>query len=365
MHIGFVMANYPPHSGGVQKHASSLARELRSKGHSVTVFNLEPVGQRTDDGVPVIGLGRHAAVGDIAALPSAGPAWRLARQLQRRQVTHVSVHTRFFPATWLGLLAARRAGLPTVLTEHGGGPVETGSSTVRAATRAIDKSMGHWSWRNADDLIAVSGRSAAFVRRESGRSTRVCGNGIDVDWWSPSGRVVDAPKLVFVGRLVNEKGWRAFLRIAVNTPPSVHCEVLGGGPDLPDLTRAVSELGLADRVRVHGHTTAESVREALSGAVLVNPSTAAEGLQTTLIEGVAAGARVVTYDVGGAQECASVGPATWIAPVGDEAKLQEAALEALGTTWVRPVSLERFEWSSVAEEYLSAFTRAESAVKGA
>jgi glycosyltransferase involved in cell wall biosynthesis len=355
MHIGFVVGNYLPHSGGVQNHVASLAQQLKREDVEVTVFNVEPEGERLVAGIPVIGLGRHAAVGDIAAFPNPGSAVGLPRKLTETGVSVVSVHTRFFPATWLGIAAARRAGIPSVLTEHGGGHVQAAGAITRGATLAIDKSVGRWAWRSADALLAVSQRSADFIHSQSGRRAAVCGNGIDVDWWRADGPVTDVPRLVFVGRLVPEKGWRTFVDLARSVPSDVDIRILGDGPDMAALRTEISRSGLVDRIEVLGHASAEEVRHHLRGAVLVNPSVASEGLQTTLLEGAAAGARIVTYDVGGASETQSTGAQVWIVGRGDSTGLASGIRAALASRWTPAQGLDRFSWGEVARRYMSAF----------
>lgn len=364
MHVAFVVANFPPHQGGVEKHTLSLARTLSQKGHAITVYALEARGTRVESGIPVIGMGRYLDVSGTLASPSPRDALRLAGELRAREVTHVSVHTRFFPATWLGIVAARRAGVPSVLTEHGSGHPRAGGRAMRAAALVVDKSVGVWAWRSADEVLAVSGKVADFVRVQSGTDAAICGNGVDTRWWAPADPVTDKRRVVFVARLVPEKGWRTFLDVASRSAPDVQFLLLGDGPDRWKVERALRDEGLQDRVTFLGHSEPEVVRDALRGSVLLNPSTAAEGLQTTLIEGLAAGARIVTYDVGGAAECVASGGATWVVPTGDSTGLVQALGEALHSEWSPPRELERFSWEHVAEAYVDGFNRASRARLG-
>lgn len=352
MHIAFVVANYPPHTGGVERHVATLASVLQRRGIRVSVFNVEPRGGRFQEGVRVVGLGRHLEVGGVAALPSADALRVVPRALRNESVTHVSVHTRFFPATWLGLLSGRRVGLPVTLTEHGGGPVASGGDLLRVATRGIDRTAGTWAFRRAGALLAVSERSADFVEELSGRRPLVCGNGIDVRWWAPEGPVASRRKLVFVGRLVQEKGWRAFLDILDELPTDVSGVVLGSGPDEKAAAAEVARRGLEGRVAFLGEADPGRVREELRGAVYVNPSTAAEGLQTTLLEAACAGARVATYDVGGAAEVRTAGAAIEVVQPGDIRGLGRGIGALMHRDWRAAPGLWEYEWSRVADHYV-------------
>lgn len=352
MRLAFVVGNYPPHLGGLENHVRSLAGELTRVGVRITVYNVE-AGTRTMDGVPVIGLGRHFDVSGVVAFPSRGATSFLERDLTDRGITHVSTHTRFFPATWLGIKVARGLGLPVLLTEHGGGHVRTGGIVPRLGARVIDSTMGRHALRSATEVLAVSRVAADFVKAMSGRTAPVCGNGIDLPRW----RATSAPRprrnLVFAGRLVREKGWREFLAVAATMPRDVTALVAGDGPDARDVPAEVARLGLTGRVSISGEIPADRLRDQLAGSVYVNPSVAAEGFQTTLLEAAVAGARVATYPVGGSDEVFAGGVVGGIAPSGDVTALARIARQALDLEWIEPTLLERYSWPAVARVYLA------------
>ncbi|MGN6637223.1 MAG: glycosyltransferase family 4 protein, partial [Oryzihumus sp.] len=252
LHVLFVVTNYPPHRGGVEQHVSSLAHRLVARGAAATVVCLgEQDGVRDDEGVLVHTLRRRLDVGDVLALPEP-LAWRRLAGSLADGATHVSTHTRFFPMSWLGLRLARRAGLPLVHTEHGSDHVRTPSAVVNAGALAVDRTMGRSVLRGATEVLAVSDRVADFVRRLSGRHAEVFGNGVDVASWRGTGPVEPAPRLVFVGRLVDEKGWRAFLDVAARLAgevPGLTAVLAGDGPR----RGAVEAQGRSHEQRGGGH----------------------------------------------------------------------------------------------------------------
>lgn len=356
MHVAFVVANYPPHVGGVETHVHAVAKQLRLLGHGLTVYHLEQVGVRVHDGIPVVGIGRRLMVGDVWAFPERGVVRFLSADFRRRGITHVSTHTRFFPATWAGLLAAQQARLPSLLTEHGGGFVATGSRAVRLAARGVDESLGRWSLRSADAVLVVSERVAHFVGRLSGRHPEVCGNAIDLDLW----RAVRPPrtkrKLVYVGRMVREKGWRDFLTVLERQPAGVTGVLAGAGPDSSRVPAEIAARGLASRVRYLGPLAPDHLRAELAGAVYVNPSVAAEGFQTTLLESAAAGARLVTYDVGGAAEVMRAGAIGEVVHSGAIEALTAATTRVLDLDWRWPEGLTAYTWPNIAQRYEQALS---------
>ncbi len=358
--VAFVVANYPPHSGGVQQHVQAVAHRLVARGIPTTVYCCEDPGQRFDRGVRVRGMGRHVEVGNVISFPDANWWGSLSYDLQRTAVSTVSVHTRFFPATWLGVSAARRVGIPVVLTEHGGGSVQTDSPAIQAASRVVDRSFGRWAVRQADGVTAVSRRAAEFTAALSGRQALVIPNGIDVDFWKQAKPANRRTQLLFVGRLVAEKGWRTFLDIVRASPADVSAYVVGDGPDLDTVQVAATEGGLAGRVEVTGAVSPEELRALYPDCVYVNPSTAAEGCQTTLLEAAACGARIASYDVGGAAEVARAGAQIEIVPPGHNQSLTGAVHQLLQQEPVTASSMNGFAWDHVVEEYLSVFASTRS-----
>lgn len=305
MKLAVITNTYPPRTGGVEFHAQNLAQELSAQGHSVYVLTIAPEGPSTrqEGGVQVLTGRCHLPVAEVISFPSLGTARRLGSFLRAEGVEVVSTHTRFFPMSLVGLQAARRAGVPLIHTEHGSGFVASSSPVIAAGSRTVDLTWGRYVLRGAQRVLAVSPQSAAFVKRLSGVEAEVFYNAITAPL--PGRKHRDRPNhLVFVGRVVDGKGWDTFLEAVAALRRSgleVDGELLGDGADLPQARRRAEELGLADLVEIPGRVTPTEVRERLDGATLVNPTVLSEGFQTTLLEAVAEGGRVVTFEVPGAQ----------------------------------------------------------------
>jgi glycosyltransferase involved in cell wall biosynthesis len=188
----------------------------------------------------------------------------------------------------------------------------------------------------------------------AGRQSTVLGNGVDAAFWA-AGRSAPRRHVVFAGRLVPEKGWREFLVILAGLSPDVTATVAGDGPDLAALRQAIRGLGLEPRVEVTGRLAQPLLRAAYAGSVYVNPSRAAEGFQTTLLEAGLAGARIATYDVGGAAEVVgSGGAAGRVVPAGDVSALRLAVSQLLeGETTSCPEVLWQYDWPRLADRFLA------------
>lgn len=299
MKFAFVVNNYPPRVGGVESHVYALANQLTARGHEVLVVSLaDAPGESVEDGVEVLRLGERARIGDVLGFPALGTTRKITKLLRERGTEIVSIHTRFFPMSWLGLRAGKRAGAAVMHTEHGSGHVVNASALIETASRMVDKTLGRSTLRGADTVLAVSDDAVEFVRELAGRGASVFYNGIDPD--PNTDPIVSNTRLVFVGRLVSGKGADTFVEIVrqlAGELPDIEAVMLGDGPERERVAELIAQAGLQDRIRTLGWVSADEVREALRGAVLVNPTALPEGWQLTVIEALGVGARVATTDV--------------------------------------------------------------------
>ena len=363
-HIAFIVTNYPPRVGGVEKHVGALATRLVALGHRVTVFTLsdEP-GVSVEDGIRVHRLPRRFPVAEVIAFPPLGTSRRLRRALRESGATVVSTHTRFFPMTWIGTRTARRVGIPSIHTEHGSDHVRAASPLVESASRAVDRTLGRRALRRATQVLAVSKDAAAFVRRLSGVESRLFYNAIDLDEWSVATGDLPAEataptRVVFVGRLVPGKGWDTFLAACAEIQDlmrarGVEAHVLGGGPDLEQSRQRVADLGIGDLTHVEGAVDSARVKEMLTGAVLVNASVLAEGFGITLLEAMAVGAQIVSYPIPAAPARLEAGAPVRIVDPPSVEELARQVADALDHPQPRVSDdvLSAWSWETRAREY--------------
>lgn len=255
--------------------------------------------------------------------------------------------------TFAGVSAARRMGIPSIHTEHGADFVRSPSKVTTAGGFAYDLSVGRRALRLASRRLAVSEDAAAFVRRLSGRDCEVFHNGIDLAAWAPTSPVVPTNRLVYVGRFVAGKGWKEALtateRLLVEIP-DLRIDLLGEGPDLPAARAMASRLpeGVAT---FHGHLPSRAVASLLSGAVLVNASSLAEGFQLTVLEAVAAGGEVVSYAVPSARELEGSHVRVVASDIDSlVAGLRHTLTHRTGPS--DPTALAGWDWSAQAARYL-------------
>ena len=354
MRIVFVVNNYPPRVGGVENHVAALARQLAAQGHVVIVHTLSdvPSGPVDEGGVRVTRWRELFQIGGLLGFPTPEALRGMARAIVRDGPDILSVHTRFFPLTWLGAALGRRHRIPVLHTEHGSGHVATSSPVIRWGSRVVDWTLGRWSLRSATRVVGVSEEVVAFVRRLSGVDATVFHNAIE-----PPAVACQTPirrHAVFVGRIVPGKGWEDFLAALAAQDSDVTADVLGTGSDLAKVQRQAERLGWGDRLVVRGRVPLAQVYASLAGSVLVNPTRLSEGFQTTLLEALAVGARVVTYPAPGAGILVAQGAPIRVVTA-DVVALGDALAQAMDDS-PSPWPAERIRawtWPQRAEEYVT------------
>ena len=317
MRIAIITNTYPPRVGGLEQHLQQLATGLAKLGNDVTVITIdEQPGTRLENGVRILIGKAHLPISGVISFPTLGTTRRLASFLSEGAFDAVSVHTRFFPMTFVGLRAAHMACIPVVHTEHGSGYVASSSTIIALASRVVDNTLGRYVLRHAERVLGVSQEAASFARRLGAKEPKVFYNAIGPRL-SPA-EVPDRPeRLVFVGRLVDGKGWDTFLRAVARLRDhgrDIEGIILGDGSDFDAARSLAEELRVDDVVQLRGRVSPEHVRSEISGATLVNPTVLSEGFQTTLLEALAEDGRVVTFDVPGAKLLRTQGMPVLIAP---------------------------------------------------
>jgi glycosyltransferase involved in cell wall biosynthesis len=329
--------------GGPAVHVILLSAGLRPLGYETRLVvgtespregNMLPLAAEKNVICEAMGgLGREVApLSDLRALAG---LYRLMRSW-RPQI----VHTHTAKAGLLGRLAARAAGVPTVVhTFHGHvlrgyfGPTKT------AFYRWLETRLA----TAADALVAVSETvkqdlvDLGIARAEK---IRVVPLGLELAHLTgalPRGALrreagipEAAPLVGMVGRLVPIKDAPGFLRaarIVLAEKADVRFALVGDGEDRAALEAQARDLGLDGRVTFFGwKRDLAAVYGDLD--VVVNASLN-EGTPVALIEALAAARPVVATRVGGTPDLLGAGARGRLVPPGEPAALARAILETL------------------------------------
>lgn len=304
-----IVAHYTlPHVGGVEHLVDMEAQVLAESGHEVLILASDGTGAgRRPTYPPQVRVRRVAAWHGLEHLwsvpyPVFSPRlWGIVREAVG-WADLVHAHGFLFQSTVVALWWARWFAKPTLLTEHGG-LQRFASASKRWLAQLATWSLGRCSCRWATDLIAYNARVQALLSRLSGRAVRFLPNPIRRDLFHPPtpqqrqltrwqlGWTDQRPRLLFVGRLVPEKGVANLLQLESAEWEIIFCGP--GGKNWPELHYRPGIRYLPPRPQ------SQLVALYHAADVLVLPSGVREGFPLVVQEALACGLPVVLgYDPG-------------------------------------------------------------------
>jgi glycosyltransferase involved in cell wall biosynthesis len=325
--------------GGMQEHTGSLTRVLSERGVSQVVVTARPPTapwlERPDERTAVVRVAlpvrrprRLYSVPAAALAPLLGHAADIVH-------VHLGEDLAILP---LAELAARPRNVPVVMTVHCS-PSYTlrGRDPRTALLRSFGGLLERRGARRAAVTLVYTERMAGRLREHAGAtSVRVMHRGVDHAAFAASSDgafpdIPGRPRVVFIGRLVRQKGVRTLVEAAGRMrTPGAQMVIVGDGPDRAEVESLALRLGVAHRVHVTGFVPHERVPAVFASAdVLVLPSLYEE-LGTVLVEAMHAGRPVVASRVDGIPEVVEDGVTGLLVAPGDAGALAQAVDRVLG-----------------------------------
>jgi len=265
------------------------------------------------------------------------------RFLRRNQID--IVQTQFHDFTYFGILAAKLAGVRTIISTRRGMPYWQNSLEL-LFTRLINSAV--------NVFVANSNVSREFfctVEHISQTKMRVIYNGIDVTRFPIDTETRDANRaklgidpgthaIGIVANLRPVKGIDVFLQAATLVKrklPNTRFFIVGDGPVKSELVSIANSLGLSSNVFFLGQRMdVADILAALDVGVLSSHS---ESFSNSIIEYHAAGLPVVCTDVGGAKEAVVNGATGFLVPAGDAPSLADRIIRILHTPSIRQMGI--------------------------
>ncbi|MBO3748229.1 glycosyltransferase family 4 protein [Streptosporangiaceae bacterium NEAU-GS5] len=294
MRILHVSDCYLPRLGGIEVQVADLVRAQREAGDTVEVATATP-------GDDLAGVHRI-----VARMPFDLPihprgVGHLIRLMSSRRPDVVHVHTgAVSPFAWMGVRAARRAGIPAVVTVH---------SMWDPVTRGVYGSLRRlYRWdRWGLVATAVSGAAAQPIRLVAGPHVpvHVVSNGLDVAGWRPlhdapaRDRLDEVVHVVAVGRLAPRKQPMKLLRLLAEARAEVPKEIgmratiVGDGPARTRMERFLVAEKMDGWVTLPGRYSREQIRGLLGEADVFVAPAPRESFGLAALEARVAGVPVV------------------------------------------------------------------------
>ena len=232
-------------------------------------------------------------------------AVRAARHARRADVIYAHY---LFPTAAAAALAARTAGIPYVVTAHGGDVRNLDRATVRAATAGA--------LRGASAIIAVS-RHLAGDLRATGITlppVHVIDMGVNMERFRPGDRDAararlgldrDAPLILAVGGLTERKNPIGLLQALARVRavrPDARVAFVGNGPLARAVDVGTTRMGLEGAVIRAGALPHEAVADWVAACDMLAMVSRVEPLGVAALEALAGGRPVVATRVGGTRE---------------------------------------------------------------
>ena len=350
--------------GGAEKTLYTLATQFDQRRFQVAgVVSLKAEGEYarrlSGHGIPVTTLG-------VTSLPGPGAARKL-RELIERERPDI-VHAFMYQAIQLARLVKGRSRVPFKLIS---------SPRVNYRSRSWFSLLVDRVLRSRDDLlIAECETSRQFLLTNLGYDPKKVSailNGIDPD--VSTTHKIDRQKkrlemglesgdilVGAVGRLDAQKGFATLIEAMKSLKDmSLHCAIIGDGPQRQYLDDLIREWGLEKKVRLFGEQTA--VASWLPAFDIYCLPSLWEGLPNALLEALACGLPVVASAVDGVPEAITHDRDGLLAPPSSPAALG-AALRALAGDSERRIRLgtaakitvaQRFAKVRMVREYESAY----------
>ncbi|HEX5164851.1 MAG TPA: glycosyltransferase [Thermomicrobiales bacterium] len=244
----------------------------------------------------------------------------MAGDLERRGIRHVHAHFASYP-TLAAHIIQRLTGISYSFTAH-------------AFDLYVDPSHLANKVSGATFIVTISEYNRERLRPLAGGVTpvHVIHCGVRVPATLPE-RWRLGREVVCVARLEEKKGQTYLIdacRLLHERGASLHCTIVGGGPEMNRLRAQIAAAGLEDVVTLAGPQTSERVQQYLAGAsVFALPSVVtrsgnAEGIPVALMEAMAAGVPVISTSTTGIPELVIDGETGLLVPPRDAVALADA-----------------------------------------
>lgn len=220
---------------------------------------------------------------------------------------------------------------------------------------AVDRLVA-WQWRSARQLFGMADavtsptqRSADYFDRMTGLTgTIAISNGIDPAFYHPSFERIPENRIVFVGRLDEEKHIDELIDAVAQLAPSLDAtlDIIGMGEMRHRLEQQVARLGLRERVRFLGTVTDEELRATLSASTVFAMPSRAELQCIAAMEAMATALPVVAADAMALPHLVTDGENGYLYEPGDIAALADRLTRVLTAP---DAELERMKRASLAK----------------
>jgi glycogen(starch) synthase len=315
---------FPPEVGGISNHVFNVNNNLTKLGFDVTIIAPKHLRDGISDS--------HDTSNQLVRLNSIYlPGWpyptlrsfsfpvdfgsEIDSIIKNGKFDMVHVHGHHYPTSWMGLGAAHKYGIPSVLTMHGMyalNPNQLGGKSL--IEDLFNKLVFKRVLSKTSSVIGLTNDITNYAKKFGKKSTNyfTIPNGVSVSSYKDNlkrktefrqkyhiGK--EKTVILFCGRFEKVKGVLEFAQAAKNLVKNEKIEIVivGGGKLEPEVRSIVSNI---DKIHLIKWQPADTIHELyIASDIYVIPSRF-EALPLTIIEAMNAGLHIVYTPVGGIAE---------------------------------------------------------------
>jgi len=370
MRILLINSEYPPIGGGAGNASAYLAAELVTLDQDVTVLTArfsDLPKDTVENTVRVLRIrslrrrqDRSGAIEQGVFMLSG--IWNTL-QLVRKWRPDIILAFFGVPSGAVAWIVKMLTGIPYLVSLRGGDVPGFRPYDFANYHRMIGPFLHHV-WHRAGAVIANSQGLGALAHNFDDKvGVQVIPNGVDNRRYQVSdNRDWEFPQMLFVGRLVYQKGLDILIRALGELKNySWHLKLVGDGPHRPELESLARDMGITEKITFMGWMEkADLIHEYNIANLFVLPSRH-EGMPNVILEAMACGLPVIATSIAGNEELVLDGETGILVPSEDPLALSDTLTTLLPDFPLRRkmgmASRERVEesytWEQVARSYLS------------
>ena len=316
MTICFFSAQYLPTVGGVERYTYNLAKRIMDAGHKALVVTSAlpglPDREVSPEGIEIFRLPAWLFMNGRFPVPKPGKALQKAiAPVWEQKIDLCVINARFYVSSLYAARQCKKRGIPAILIEHSTSHLQMGNPVLNAAGNLYEHMAAAYIHHYCPRFFGVSQTVCRWLEHFHIQAEGTLYNSVEpdellaladapnaTDWRARLGLAPDTRLVVFVGRLIPEKGIQtlidAFTEAAV---PNSALVAAGDGPLMETLQKnCPANVYLAGAVPY-----AETLQLLRQGQLYCLP-TFSEGFATTFLEAAACGCPIITTPTGGSNE---------------------------------------------------------------
>lgn len=310
MTILFFSAQYLPTVGGVERYTWNLALRAVREGHRAVVVTSAlpglPARETDADGIEIRRLPVWPVMKGRFPVVRPSGARALDRLVRETNPDFCVIQTRMYTQSILAARAVHRAGVPAIVIDHSTGYMPVGGGAVGLAGRVYEQLACGLIRRTGPDFYGVSAAVCRWLKTFGITAKGCLPNAVDPaalaregaespqDWRKTLGLAPGTRLVLFVGRLIPEKGAVDLARAVADLPDTL-LVAAGDGPDRDRLR----QLGALAPGALPHHQVVQLLQQA---DVYCLPTRYAEGFPTTLLEAAACTCPILCTPTAGTEE---------------------------------------------------------------